>query len=547
MSRAVKAGLLGLVIAATVWAITLWQWRRAPESVSGQHILLQLIGLPLVLTLVALLAWSVATRLRERLAFAPVTDLPARAGHSAALQVASQTGRDAVAAGAGLTSEGPAEVAQAVALVLAEALCLPAGANAASAWCAVRDAEVRPVLDPELVDADGLPVFTGRVPDLDLTDWRMAHADVTPAGGGAPLPDGVVRVLALLEAPLHALMEAVGHWPQAGGVTAQDPLVEPEAGLPVGAPSHLSGVGRPDGRARRQAQSERTPAVEVRLCLPSDWSAHNHARAVAWVRAQCGALLDWTEAHGAAPPHWQEGAWPDRLGPEALWAELSDRWPRWSASARPQLLLLLAADSAVDADQVAKWQARGELFTSHHQGGRVPGEGAAGLWLANPAWQAWAHAAGQSDVPDASPWLWPSERCARERSADAVGRADASGLQRMLQTVADRLAPHAQGDWTLVSDGDHRASRTAEVFEALLAVRPQVDPMLSVLRAGDACGDMGLARALVPVALAAAALRGGDAAGLTLSLSVQDALQRVVVPLTPAADKPPRAHPPDNA
>jgi len=109
--------------------------------------------------------------------------------------------------------------------------------------------------------------------------------------------------------------------------------------------------------------------------------------------------------------------------------------------------------------------------------------------------------------------------------------------------VAQRLAPHADGDWTLVSDGDHRASRTAEVFEALLAVRPQADPMLSVVRVGDGCGDMGLARSLVSVALASAGLRQGEPAGMALALLVQDALQRVAVPLTPPSASWPTAAP----
>lgn len=539
MSRAVKAGLLGLVIAATVWAITLWQWRRAPESVSGQHILLQLVGLPLGLTLVALGVWAGAARLRERVASTPPHVPPAQAGQGAALQAVSDASTG--------EAKRPAAVAQAVACVLAEAVCLPAGADAASAWSAMRESLVRPSLDAELTDADGMPVFTGRVPDLDAQDWRLAHADVTPPGA-TPLPEGVVRVLALLEAPLHTLMAAVGQWPQPMALGGHTYPAELGTGLPPDAPSHLSGVGRPDGRAHRQAQAERAPVVEVRLCLPADWSASDHAHAAAWVRAQCGPLLDWTDAHGAAPPQWRDGTWPHEAGPEALWVELADRWPQWSASPRPHLLLLLAADSALDADRVAHWQARGELFTGHHQRGRVPGEAAAGVWLANAAWHAWAQATGGTDA-DAlagSPWLWPAACTARERSADAVGRVDAGPLQSGLQSIADRLRPHAEGDWTLVTDGDHRASRSAEVFEALLAVRPQADPMLSVLRAGDACGDMGLARALVPLALAAAALRLGDATGLTLALCVQDAHQRVVVPLTPAANEPPRAHPPDD-
>ena len=60
MSKAVKAGVLGLVIAATVWSLTLWQWRRTPEAVSGHDIFWRLLVLPLVLMVVAWLAWPFA-------------------------------------------------------------------------------------------------------------------------------------------------------------------------------------------------------------------------------------------------------------------------------------------------------------------------------------------------------------------------------------------------------------------------------------------------------------------------------------------------------
>ncbi|TDP85747.1 hypothetical protein EV672_10296 [Aquabacterium commune] len=561
--------MLWLVIAATVWALTLWQWRRTPEAVSGQDIVLHLLVLPLVLTAVAWLAWRGVKRLRA-LADRPLDAVPTSA---VAHGLAAAGERGAPAPAPAPFTEVPE---QPVATVLAEALCLSAGHGAAEAWHALKEARVRPSLDPELSDADGLPVFSARVADLDLNDWLLAHGELGHAGS-TPLPDPVLRTLALLEAPLHHLLDALAAWrpepgerPWQGGAAAR--AHEPMSSLPAGAPSHLSGVGRPDGLATRQARAERAPALQVRLCLPAAWTHDDRARAVAWVRSQCGALLDWTDAHGAPAPEWQT-AWPSaqpmsqgsteavdateaaEASPERVWAELASHWLAWSASPRPQLLLLLAADTAVDEACVAQWQARGELFTSHHQRGRVPGEAGVGLLLANRAWEAWCHmppdALLASGLPSPSarddiaacPRMWRPQVLRRERSADVIGRVDASGTQALLQRVVQCMAPHADGDWTLVSDGDHRASRTAEVFEALLAVRPQADPMLSVVRVGDGCGDMGLARSLVSVALGSAGLRQGEPAGMALALLVQDALERVAVPLTPPSASWPTAVP----
>jgi hypothetical protein len=70
-------------------------------------------------------------------------------------------------------------------------------------------------------------------------------------------------------------------------------------------------------------------------------------------------------------------------------------------------------------------------------------------------------------------------------------------------------AAEAAAAWWCVSDADHRASRASELFEAFQALQPDADAMQSVARLGDAWGDLGVARALAPVALAASVVRQG--------------------------------------
>jgi hypothetical protein len=99
----------------------------------------------------------------------------------------------------------------------------------------------------------------------------------------------------------------------------------------------------------------------------------------------------------------------------------------------------------------------------------------------------------------------------------------------------------------VVADADHRASRTSELYEAVAAVSPEVDPMLAIARVGQACGDLGVAGALVPSVLASAWLRAGGAGSasapspgkgpedlpLALAVHLQSSHERVVVPLAP--------------
>jgi hypothetical protein len=516
ISRTGKAVILWLAMAVTVWGFALWRWHGSPELVSGQDIALQLIALPIVLTVVALLAWWVVRRLTA-LATTPLArPVDANADAHVDGDVAASQGRTG-------------EALRPLAIVLAEAFVLPAGQDA-DGWQALKEARIRPGLDPNLRDADGLPVFSARVPGLDMSDWAQAH----PA---LKLPEQVLRTLALLEGPIVRLMEAVEGLQDAD---AQADVAASAGHLPADAPSHLSGVGLPGRQARRQARAASAPSLQVRLWLPASWSDEARTMAMDWLRSRCGALLDWADRHAAQPPEWLTEPLPPQESPEAIWAEMASRWAAWAASSHPQLMLLLAADTAVDAAQVMSWQARGELFTCHHQRGRIPGEAGAGLLLANPAWYARAAAqvGSSADALDrldevrACPQLWQPRMMRREHSADVVGRVNTSVTQALLQQAVESALSESPQDWLLVSDGDHRASRTSELFEAWQAVRPQADPMLSVVRAGDACGDMGLARALVPVALASMSLRLGEPNGLAMALMVQDSFQRVAVPLT---------------
>ena len=68
---------------------------------------------------------------------------------------------------------------------------------------------------------------------------------------------------------------------------------------------------------------------------------------------------------------------------------------------------------------------------------------------------------------------------------------------------------------------------------------PELDPLQQVTRVGEACGDLGVARALVPTALACAALRASDQAQrVAVATHVQSPRERVVVALSPMPPQP---------
>ena len=513
MARILKALGLGLVIATIVWLVTLWQWHNAERDIGMSDIVVQLLVLPALLTLGLLAALWGVQRLRA----------PAVA-HAAAPSSGEVSADDA------LSAEAQAQ-RDASAWVLAEAVHLPVGADADIAWSTLQAGGARPDLDAHLQDLDGLPVFTARVPEIELDDWLLAHGELShPDEGG--LPPAVLRALALIETPLHQVLDALA------GLRTD--VTEGETTSAFGeAPAftdgeafgkaHLSGVARPMALAQQASREAQRPRVTVRVLWPAHWQEADREAATAWLQSQCGALLDWAAAVNAHTPAWQ-------LTPlaqaESLWAEIDQLLLRWAREPRPELLLILAVDSALDADRIDHLQAIGELFTAQHQTGRVPGEGAAALLLAHPQWPQL-----RQQRPEAMR-LWRPVCSRRDKSADAAGRIGCSTLTAVLTEVLQRSTPPHEG-LMVVSDADHRASRTGELFEALQGVAPELDPLQQVTRVGEACGDLGMARALVPTALACAALRASDQAQrVAVATHVQSPHERVVVALSPMPPQP---------
>jgi len=505
MAKVLKAAGLYLVVTIVVWLITIWHWQSTGHDASARDIVGQLFVLPVVLTLTLLLAlWGVqrmkqgAVAQASSMAATPLTGAESTLAHPE---------RDTYA------------------WILAESAVLSLGSDADAAWSVLQAGEARPGLDSHLQDVDGMPVFTARIPGLSADEWLLAHAELLH-DGQARVSDAVVRSLALLEEPLHKMMQAV--WDMIPASMAGDApgpyAVEGHADLSMTA--HLSGVAQAVSRSSVQAQAVLAPRLTVRLLWPAHWLPADQALATQWVRSQCGVLLDWAEAMHAQALVWRT----DPLdSPEALWDEVDEHIVQWSRDPRPQLLLLLSVDSAVNEARVAHMQAVGELFTATHQTGRIPGEAASALLLAHAQWGGLAERV-LSPVQCRRP-----VRARRDKSADAAGRIGCTTLSAALAHAMQQVQAQP-ASLLVVSDADHRASRTSELFEALQEVAPEVDPMQQVARIGAACGDMGVARALVPAALACAALRQSNVPqAVALATHVQSSHERVVVALRPWA------------
>lgn len=506
-----------LVIAAVVWLVTIWQWQTTGAQASTSDIVWRLLVLPLALALALLAAlWGV-----QRL----------RAPAPAPAPAASPTATTSAAPSPPLPGSEEA-LRQATVWVLGAAANLCLGAQADQAWSALQAVPTRPDLDPDLQDLDGLPVFSARVNALDTAEW-LAQASGLAHPDGRVLPDAVARAVGLLASVLPPLLDSVSALTLGTDAPASDTHM---AARGDASPSYLSGVAVPVNTAVARAREARAPSLTVRLLMPPQWHPQDQERAVQWVKQQCGPLLDWAQASGARALRWLVNP---VATPEAVWDELDQAFVQWHRDPRPDLLLLLALDSALDATHIDHLQAVGSLFTAQHQTGRVPGEGAAGVLLASPGWPR----DGAHDERLATPplRLWRPVRGRREHSADAAGRVGSAALQALLtQALALSAAPVEA--LQVLADADHRASRTAELYEGLQAVAPGLDPLRQVARLGEACGELGMARALAPLALACAALhQTNDAQTVALVTLLQSPHERVALALAPSQPAPPHA------
>ncbi|AKJ28544.1 hypothetical protein [Caldimonas brevitalea] len=460
MHKSLKLVALMAAVTVAVWALTIWHWQRTQRMVTTSDLVLYLLVLPL-LAVVALWAGRRA--------------LSRRAGTAVAVP-AGAAAASASAAGAAAPTAAAQDRPQ-PALVLASALTLSIATDAAGALAALAEAKTLPELDPQLRDDEGFPLLTARAADLDTAPVDAALQDLLPAlvarqpqwQGLEPSP-AFVRALALLEAPLQEVLEAcAAEW--------QAQQLPPDSLAP--------------GRGARLA-----PAVALVWALPQHWSEPEQALARLWLhrtlKAQPLPQDVWqVQVHAAGSA-------------EALFVHVEQQFAAWRREQRPGLLVALACDSSLDEARVQLLLREGALQTSRQPKGVVPGEAGAAVLLATPTWPV-----TQAD-PARVPRLQPVAIRRRDKSADAAGRIDGSTLAQAAETAMGSAALEPAQCGRVISDVDLRASRSSELADVMLQHLPDLDAGEQVVRLGLACGDLGVARGLCCLALAAESVRSEE-------------------------------------
>ncbi|MET0320173.1 MAG: hypothetical protein ABW069_05585 [Duganella sp.] len=455
---------------AACWLGAVWYWRDTHRMPGADDLLIYLLLLPLMLLL---LVWLAVWTGRKLMAAA----------------VVGATAASADAAPAASPAPGPA--APPPLTVIAAALRLPHGDTAVQLADAILARRTSLELDPELLNDDGYPVLTGRIADVDsatqeedMTDWLARHHPY------ASWIDEQWRAIALgSEIAARLALELAAH-------PALPPYLDAAA------------AGKP---------LPPLPMLHVVALLPPEWDAPVRQAAHDWLR-QLVVRTGWPDARIApalAPTLAGTGQHPlPLIGQLARQAGTAEQ---------PLLCLLVACHSRIGQDSVQAWADRFILLDSAHPNGRIPGEGAAGLLLADQA------QAALFDREDA-PLLHPASNALRANAFDTHPRADVHLLAEMASQAlaAAGVAPAAVS--VLTSDSDQRAASMTEVMGMASALLPELDPGSQVLNVTAACGDAGVVSTVAALVLAAQQVEAG--AGPALCVTNLDPFHRGAVLLT---------------
>lgn len=244
------------------------------------------------------------------------------------------------------------------------------------------------------------------------------------------------------------------------------------------------------------------PVLRLHPVLPSGWQAGLRQATADW-------LLHLVEQQG----------WP------AQRLMLSPASADDAVAQQQTLALVVACASHIGEDSVRDWGERGILFSGRTPRGQVPGEGAAGLLLADAA---------QAALLAQESLVTLHGACDGRRGvcADARGNISSELLAGLGQRALHESKVEPADVTTLCADADLRPSRMGELMGMASTLLPQLDQSAQMMSVGACCGTAGAVGPLAALALAAHdALANG---GQVLCVSNSDSRYRCALVLRPA-------------
>lgn len=433
--------------------------------VTEADVLLGMVLLPLVVIVLLLLLRSGYRRLTR--AALPVGAVPVAAGALSPQQLAAVAQERA----AGLS-------------VIAGGWCGMAGDDADVALQALQGGQVEPRLDSSVRDGEGLPVLLARHPSLDVSAVEAWLATQGAQSQDAASKARLLRCLALLERALPPVL------------TALLPLFPPESEVAESIPA---------GRER-----------VLRIALPAPESFD--VAAIELLQRFIGARIT---ASGLGRLSLQS---------TVLVSDSSLPLLRWLDAAVVELhrrnlddvLLLIAADSALDEYTLQEYALRDRFYSARCPQGQLPGEAAAVLALAHPA--------GLPAAFKAAPKVHRPASGVRDKPIDGRGKVSDAFLAALLVELLAAAEIDASRCVEVLSDAGRSVSRTEELALSMTRLLPDLDVIADRIDLAVALGELGAARG-VSLLVMAAALAAAEQQPVVVT-SLADARERFALLVT---------------
>ncbi|MHA4866241.1 hypothetical protein ACXZ1M_00905 [Duganella sp. PWIR1] len=487
------------------WGASIFYWRETNRVPAASELVLYLLVLPLLL----LGAWWLARKAWTRVT-APATASPA-AGAAGA-----------VGADAGTAAIAPAPPLPPALTIAASALRVPHGDSVSALRAAVADNRARPSLDKELSDDDGYPILSARLEDA----------------GDAALRDDLLQWLQARQ--LDDPRFDQGQWRALAAASAVAAELAAQASVHIGlAPWLEQQEERRQGRLPPNSVAvPAPPSLRLLALWPDDWQPQQRELAQQWlhhVADEAGwpaALLapataplarNHTVAGGRADAGGHAHADADAGTDADAGLVLAALLQRCADAAHPCLAIVIAAGSHLSEAGIDRLSSQNALYTAKQPQGRIPGEGAAGLLLADAATA--GHLGGGST-------LQALHHGRRLTSADEVRRDTDTSLADAVNHALQAAQVDGAAITLVAADTGHRTSRVTELMHVVTAAAPQLDPGVDVISAGGSCGSCGAVAWLTALALGDAEAQDRNAP--VLCISNEDPYHRYAALLRPA-------------
>lgn len=468
MKGFVKGLSLFIAVTCLVWLAVIWRWNATSRDMSTYDIVMYLVLLPLLMfMLVAASLWAYKGFQEKAKAKAENPE----ASSSASTQSQPKP-----------LTESEKSRRQTFQLISGRAMT-SAGSSVEAIEGAAKNGDPVPKLLDDLLDEGGMPVMAAKSEDIELSVYddqiqpkiESVLKDVIatkPEWSNEEPDQAFKRALIMLHQVLEQNFTDLAPWTQ-----------------------HLAKTNT--GSNSSAAQQATGPRLRILTHWPSSFSAFEKALANGWLKdavlgAELPVLASFMSTDTPDPQH--DGLMESGIG---LWHTADALFKQMETQQRHDLIMLLTCESLVSEAKVGQLETQNRLYTTTNKLGLMPGEGAAGLILADSSWVA------PEDVSPLPAMVHRPTIVKRDKSIEAAGKVTPDVVMNAVDMALQGSEVASAEFASLITDADTHTPRGQEVFLTSGSRFAHMEANEEVLSTGITTGAINAVSCLMVVAMAA--------------------------------------------